>query len=83
MSTSAAFSKVLEEIAVLFASALSDEQILSFRPSVEVVDRASQLLALNRQQQLDEERLHELEQYEQAELLMRMVKAQVRARLQK
>ena len=80
MSTTEAASKVFEEIAQLFASAPSDEQILSFRPSAEVAQRASQLLILNRSRRVDEDLRHELEQYEQAELLMRMVKAQIRAR---
>jgi hypothetical protein len=80
MSTTEAASKVFEEIARLFGSAPNDEQILSFRPSAHVAERASQLLQLNRAGQLDDELRHELDQYEQAELLMRMVKAQIRAR---
>ncbi len=80
MSTTEAASKIFEEIAQLFASAPSDEQILSFRPPVEVARRASELLILNRSGQADEDLRHELDQYEQAELLMRMVKARIRAR---
>ena len=80
MSTTEAASKVFEEIAQLFGSAPTDEQILSFRPSAEVAQRASQLLMLNRNGQVDEELKHELDQYEQAELLVRIVKAQIRSR---
>jgi len=80
MSTTEAASKIFEEVAQLFASAPSDEQILSFRPPVEVARRASELLILNRSGQADEDLRHELDQYEQAELLMRMVKARIRAR---
>lgn len=81
MSTTEAASKVFEEIAQLFASSPTDEQILSFKPSVEVAQRASQLLMLNRNSHGDDGIRHEVEQYEQAELLMRMVKAQIRFRL--
>jgi len=80
MSTTEAASKVFEEIAQLFGSGPTDEQILNFRPSADVVQRASQLLSLNRTGRMDDELRHELDQYEQAELLMRMVKAQIRAR---
>jgi hypothetical protein len=80
MSTTEAASKVFEEIAQLFGSGPTDEQILNFRPSADVVQRASQLLSLNRTGQMDDDLKHELDQYEQAELLMRMVKAQIRAR---
>jgi transposase len=80
MSTIEAASKVLEEIAQLFGSGPTDEQILNFRPSADVAQRASQLLSLNRPGQMDDEVRHELDQYEQAELLMRMVKAQIRSR---
>jgi hypothetical protein len=80
MSTTEAASKVFEEIAQLFGSGPTDEQILNFRPSADVVQRASQLLSLNRTGQMDNDLKHELDQYEQAELLMRMVKAQIRAR---
>ena len=80
MSTTEAASKVFEEIAQLFGSGPTDEQILNFRPSADVALRASQLLSLNRTGRMDDELRHELDQYEQAELLMRMVKAQIRAR---
>ncbi len=80
MSTTEAASKVFEEIAQLFGSGPTDEQILNFRPSADVVQRASQLLSLNRTGQMDDDLKHELDQYEQAELLMRMVKARIRAR---
>lgn len=80
MSTTEAASKVFEEIAQLFGSGPTDEQILNFRPSADVAQRASKLLSLNRTGQMDDDLKHELDQYEQAELLMRMVKAQIRSR---
>ncbi len=66
MSTTEAASKVFEEIAQLFGSGPTDEQILNFRPSADVVQRASKLLSLNRTGQMDDDLKHELDQYEQA-----------------
>lgn len=75
-----AASKVFEEIAQLFGSGPTDEQILNFRPSTDVALRASQVLSLNRTGQMDDDLKLELDQYEQAELLKRMVKARMRER---
>jgi hypothetical protein len=80
MSTTEAASKVFEEIAQLFGSGPTDEQILNFRPSADVARRALQLLSLNRTGQIDDDLKRELDQYEQAELLMLLVKARIRAR---
>ena len=79
MSTVEAPSRLFEEIATLFASAPSPQEVLDFRPSDAAIQRASELLDLNRQDQLDEDLRQELDQYEQAELLMRLVKARIRA----
>ncbi len=72
-------SRIFEEIASLFASAPSHQQILEFRPSVQTSKRASELLELNRLGSLNEQAMAELDQYEQAELLMRLVKARIRS----
>ena len=79
MTTTQAPSKLFEEIAALFASDPRPQQILEFRPSDSTVTRASELLDLNRQGRLGEEQRRELDQFEQAELLMRLVKARIRA----
>ncbi len=79
MSTAHAPSTLFEEIATLFASAPTPRAILDFRPSQASIDRANQLLELNREDNLDEASRAELDQYEQAELLMRLVKARIRA----
>lgn len=79
MTTTQAPSKLFEEIAALFASDPRPQQILEFRPSDSAVVRASELLDLNRQGRLGEEQRRELDQFEQAELLMRLVKARIRA----
>jgi hypothetical protein len=48
ISTTEATSRVFEEIAQLFGSGPTDEQILNFRPSADVVQRASKLLSPDR-----------------------------------
>ena len=74
------FSATLfEELAAFFASAPNQQAILDFRPSQTAMDRASELLERNRQNQLSEEACEELNQFEQAEHLMRMIKARIRA----
>jgi hypothetical protein len=69
----------LNEIATLFASGPTPSTILEFRPSQAVKDRASQLLELNRSGALDDTLRLELDQFDMAESLMRLVKARVRA----
>ena len=80
MSKTEAASKVFEEIAQLFGSGPTDEQILNFQSSADVVQRATKLLSLNRTGPMDDDLKQELDQYEQAELLMRMVKARIHVR---
>ena len=79
MSSVEAPSRIFEEIAALFASVPSAQQILEFRPSDQTKKRASELLDLNRNGSLDEKASAELDQYEQAELLMRLVKARIQS----
>lgn len=78
MSTAPTASTLFDEIATLFASGPSPEQILQFRPSQASVDRAAELLELNRQDALDDDSRAELDEFEKAELLMRLVKARIR-----
>lgn len=72
-------TRLLEEIADLWASGPSPGQLLDFRPSAEVQQRARQLLSKSGAGQISAEEQRELDQYEQAELLMQMVKARLRA----
>jgi hypothetical protein len=73
-------SQIFDEIAALFASDPRPQQILAFRPSESAVQRASELLELNRHGRLGQEQREELDDFERAELLMRLVKAKLRAR---
>jgi hypothetical protein len=79
MSSVGSPSQIFNEIATLFASTPSNQDILEFCPSEQTIKRASELLELNREGQLTDEIAQELEQYEQAELLMRLVKARIRS----
>jgi len=79
MSSPPTNSMLFEELSILFASAPSPQSILEFRPSQTSIDRANYLLELNRQNAIDEATRGELDQFEQAELLMRLVKARIRA----
>lgn len=79
MSTAHAPSTLFDELANLFASAPSPQTIVEFHPSQPTIDRASELLELNRQNRLTDADREELSQFEQAELLMRLVKARIRA----
>jgi hypothetical protein len=51
----------------------------NFAPRKLSVERANRLLELSRENSLDEATRRELDQFEQAELLMRLVKARIRA----
>ncbi len=73
MPTVAAPSILFEELATLFALGPNPQEVLDFRPSDAAIQRASKLLDLSRQDRLDDDLRHELDRYEQAELLMRLV----------
>lgn len=79
MTSTQAPSQIFDEIAALFASDPRPQEILAFRPSESAVQRASDLLELNRHGRLGEEQRQELDDFERAELLMRLVKAKIRA----
>lgn len=79
MQTKPMTSSLLDEVATFFASGPAPSSILEFRPSPTVVERANHLLELNRTDKLDEASRQELDQFEMAESLMRLVKARIRA----
>jgi len=72
-------STLFIEIAEFFSSCPGGQQILDFQPSSVAVERASELLVLYRSGKLSEEHRQELDQVEQCELLLRLVKLKVRA----
>ena len=72
-------ASLFDELATFFASGPSPSVILEFHPSPATVERANQLLELNRTGKLDEVSRCELDQLEFVESLMRLVKARIRA----
>lgn len=80
MSTVQTPTRLLEEIADLFASTPDEDQVLNFQPSNFVRQRAGELLEKLRNDRLTLDEQRELDQFEQSELLMRLVKARLRSR---
>lgn len=79
MSTIQSPSHLWEEIAELFASTPDPSQVLEFRPSEIVQNRATELLTKANATELTEGERREVDQLDQAETLMRLVKARIRA----
>ena len=69
----------VEEIADFLASCPAPDELLRFRPSPETQARAEELLEKLKDGCLSTEERTELDQFEQAERRMRLVKAQVQA----
>ena len=69
----------LEEIADFLASGPSPDELLQFRPSPQTQARAVELLDKLKGCCLSAEERGELDQFEQAERLMRLVKARIQA----
>jgi hypothetical protein len=69
--------RLLEEVAVFLASQPSREELLGFRPSADAAQRAQDLLDRSAAGTLTAEETEELQQFEQTELLVRLIKAQV------
>ena len=72
--------RVLDEIATLLASNPSRDQLLEFQPSDDVRQRAQELLQTGNSSSLSPDEQRELDQFEQAEILMRLVKARLHSR---
>lgn len=69
----------LEEIADFLADGPSPQELLQFRPSPQTQARAEELLGRLKERGLSADERVELEQFEQAERLMRLVKARIHA----
>ena len=70
---------IWDELADLFVSVPTQEQILKFRPSNVVQERARYLLARQGEMRLTDAEQHELDEFVHAEMFMRLVKARLRA----
>ena len=70
----------LDEILDFLASAPSSEQMLNYRPSQQVQQRARDLLAKQNRGLLTPEEEEELDQFGQAEMFMQLLAARIHAR---
>ncbi len=70
---------IFEELSELFASSPSHKQLLVYRPSDGLQQRARDLLAKQGEGRLTEEERQQLDEFLHAEALMRLVKAKIRA----
>jgi len=68
----------LDEIADLLASRPSRDEVLAFRPSEEVETRFAELIAKQRAEGLSDDEQEEVEQFQQTEMLLRLLKARLR-----
>jgi hypothetical protein len=78
MATAQNVTWLTKEIADLLASCPSREELLNFRPSDQVQQRASELLQKLKDGRITREEQWELDQFGFAESLMRLIKARLR-----
>ena len=69
----------VDEIANFLASQPSREELLVYRPSESAERRLGDLLLRQRESSLSRDESLELAQFQQAEILMRLIKARLRA----
>lgn len=79
MASTRSTPDALEEIANFLACGPSREELLSFRPSAQTQARAEELLEKLKDGRLSTEERGELDRFDQAERLMRLVKARIQA----
>lgn len=72
-------SSILQELADLFASGPTRDQVLKFHPSKGIQARARYLLARQGQARLSDAEQRELDEFLHAETFMRLVKANLHA----
>ena len=68
----------LDEVADMLATRPARDEVLAFRPSVEVETRFAELIAKQRAEGLSDDEQEELEQFQQTEMLLRLLKARLR-----
>lgn len=79
MTTVAEPRMLLEEVAEFLATRPTKEELLAYRPSTAAQERLSALLSRAKNEELTADENTELDQFEQVELLMRLVKARLRS----
>ena len=78
MATVQAAPRITEEIAEFLARGPTRDEVLSFQPSPQSQERARELLDRLRDGRVSAEEQRELDQFEHAETLMRLLKARIR-----
>ena len=68
----------LDEVADMLATRPARDEVLAFRPSEEVETRFAGLIAKQRAEGLSDDEQEELEQFQQTEMLLRLLKARLR-----
>ena len=68
----------LDEVADMLATRPARDEVLAFRPSEEVETRFAELIAKQRAEGLSDDEQEELEQFQQTEMLLRLLKARLR-----
>lgn len=80
MPTTRSATWLAEEVADFLATCPTREQLLNYRPSAQAQERARRLLEKLKDGRITAEEQRELDQFEYAEILLRLVKARLRAR---
>jgi hypothetical protein len=70
-----------DEIILLLSSGASPEEIVRYKPSLQLQERFSQLLNFNKQRSLSDEEKAELDHYLTLEHIMRLAKIHARRHL--
>jgi hypothetical protein len=83
MSTIAKLPTLFEELGNFLASAPTQNQFLTFRPSKQVLERYRELLHRSSQGGLTSDEQYEFNQFELIEMLLQNVKSRIRARKKK
>ncbi len=71
----------LEEVLEFLVSSPTPQQIVAFRPSIATQEHIRHLLDANQKRKLTTDEESELEEFDQIEHLMRMLKAKARLKL--
>jgi hypothetical protein len=78
MAVAAKVDWLTEELATFLASCPAPEEMLGYHPSARIQERAKDLLHKEKEGRITPEEKRELDQFEYAEMLMRLVKARLR-----
>lgn len=78
MPVAQAPNPLLDEFAELIAAGATPAEMLAFHPSAATAERARELIEKLKAEELTPDEDHELTMFQQAELMLRLVKARVR-----